>query len=241
MRYDNPAGRLLEVLIKVKQYPKNADARQVWQEIFSLPSRQPGPLLSAKLATTMLLAQQTIDLLAEDHPELADPPPSWAYQVSGAFQTHNVHGHIESFVNNISDDTVNNVRTMAVLLDKGSKRKAINADQLQSIKNELATLLQEVLESAQEDEIKIYLARALRKIIAAIDEYHLTGANPILERIEQTVGHALVDSKYRSFLTDTELGSKILNSLTTASNIVTIAVGMPQLAHGATLLLKGPV
>lgn len=240
MQYDNPAGRLLEILISVKQHPKTMEAREVWSKVFGLSANDMGPALSAKLGKAMLLSQQALDLLAEDHPELLDPPPTWAQQVSVAFQTHNVHGAIDGFANHISSDTIANVRTAAVLLQKGSTRKVLALEELKVVRDDLDALLQEVLASSQPPEIRVYLGRSLRKIIAAIDEYQLTGAAPIYEGLEQALGHAVVDSAYRSFLTDTELGERILSALSAAGNLMTVAVGMPQLAHVATLLLKAP-
>ncbi len=238
MQYDNPAGRLLEILIAVKQHAKNTEAREVWRKVFGLPGNELGPALSAKLGKAMLLSQQALDLLSEDHPELVDTTPSWALQVSGAFQSHNVHGTIDTFSNNISADTIANVRTAAVLLQKGSNRKVLALEELKLVRDNLEALHQEVLASSQPPEIKVFLCRSLRKIIGAIDEYQLTGAAPIFEGIEQAFGHAGLDSEYRSFLTDTELGGRVLNALAAAGNLMTVAVGLPQLAHFTTLLLK---
>lgn len=240
MQYDNPAGRLLEILIAVKQHAKTTEAREVWRKVFGLPGKELGPALSAKLGKAMLLSQQALDLLSEDHPELVDPTPSWALQVSSAFQAHNVHGTIDTFSNNISSDTIANVRTAAVLLQKGSNRKVLELEELKLVRDDLEVLLQEVLASSQPPEIKVFLCRSLRKIIGAIDEYQLTGAAPIFDGIEQAFGHAGVDAAYRSFLTDTELGARVLSALSAAGNLMTVAVGMPQLAHFATLLLKAP-
>src|SRR3989344_3308516 len=109
MQYDNPAGRLLEILISVKQHPRTTEAREVWRKVFGLPGSEMGPALSAKLGKAMLLSQQALDLLAEEHPELVDPPPTWARQVGGPSQTTNVHGEMEIFANNFSKDTMPNV------------------------------------------------------------------------------------------------------------------------------------
>lgn len=239
MQYDNPAGRLLEILVAVKRHPKNAEAREVWRAVFGLPKVDLGPILSAKLGTAMLLSQQALDLLAEDHPELIEPPPSWAIQVSGAFQVHNVHGTIDTFANSISDDTIANVRTAAVLLNKGSNRKVLAKAELAEMKESIEAVLKDVLNTDDlATDLRHYLARALRKIVVAIDEYELTGATPILESIEQAVGHVMVDAEYKSFLRDSELGQRVFNALQAASGIVTIAVGMPALTLAVQQLLK---
>lgn len=239
MKYDNPAGRLLEILLAVSKYEKTTDARTVWSAVFSLPKNESSPLLTARLAQTMLLPHEAIAILEEEHPELASPPPSWVLQVCGAFQVHNVHGPIESFKASISSETLANIRTTAVLLDKGSKRNVLADTELAEMKEAIATVLNEVLEAAElDDDLRVYLARALRKIITNIEEYELTGATPILESIEQTIGHAMVDAKYKSFLSDSALGRRILDALQAASGIVTVAVGIPALAQITQQLLK---
>lgn len=238
MKYDNPAGRLLEVLIKVRQFPLGAQAREVWTTVFELPKSDLPPLLTATLGKAMLLPHEAISMLAEEHPELADPFPTWALQVSAAFQAHNVHSTIDTFSKNITDDTLANIRTTAVLLDKRSKRKILSKAELTEMRERINAVLTDVLASDIEEGLKSYVARALRKILTAIDEYKLGGAQPILESVEQAAGHVMVDPSYRSFLKDAELGQRVLDALQAAGGIVTVATGLPVLAHAAQLFLK---
>lgn len=237
MKYDNPAGRLLEILTAVSKYDKTTDARTVWTEVFSLPRNELSPLLTARLAQAMLLPYEAVSLLAEEHPEL--PTPSWALKVCAAFQVHNVHGAIDSFKSSINAETLANLQTSAVLLDKGSKRKTLSQSELAEMKEAIALVLQDVLEATEiPDDLRVYLGRALRKIITAIEEYELTGATPILEAIEQAVGHAMVDPVYKSFLTDADLGKRVFEALQAAAGIVTVATGMPLLMQAAQQFLK---
>jgi hypothetical protein len=66
-------------------------------------------------------------------------------------------------------------------------------------------------------------------MIISIDEYRLTGALPLLDAIDTTIGHAALEKNYKSFLTDTELGKRLLDTLSSMANVVTVAVGIPQL------------
>ena len=99
-------------------------------------------------------------------------------------------------------------------------------------------VLTDVLASDIEDSLKTYVARALRKILTAIDEYKLGGAQPILESVEQAVGHAMVDPRYKSFLTDADLGKRVLDLLQAAGGLVTVATGLPVLTQAAQQFLK---
>lgn len=240
MKYDNPAGRLHEILLKVKAYGKATPSRQVWQEVLGLPaSEQLSPLMTAKLASTMMLANQALELLRDEHPELIEATPSWASNVCTAFQAHNFNGQIGEFNSYISNETISNVQLTAVLLHKGSKRKTLSSDELAELRDSINSVLDEVLKSAELDsEIRTYLARALRKILTAIEDFQLTGAAPILESIEQAVGHVMVDPEYKNFLINNHLGQRVLDAFQAASCIVTVAVGMPALTQAAQLFLR---
>lgn len=240
MKYDNPAGRLLEILLKVKAHPKNTASREVWQSVLELaPSEILSPLMNAKIATVMSLAHQALELLREEHPELAESTPAWANQVCTAFQVKNLHANISDFTAHISNETISSVRMTAVLLDKGSKRKTLSIDELTEMRDSITIVLNDVLASVELDsEIRTYLARALRKILTAIEDYQLTGAAPILESIEQAVGHAMVDPEYKNFLTNSQLGQRVFDAFQVAGSIVTIAVGLPVLAHTASHFLR---
>lgn len=239
MIHDNPAGRLADILEAVRKRSKAENAQTAWQSVFGLPTSDIGPRLTAKIGMTMSLVQQTLDLMEEEHPELTTRMPSWASQVSNAFQVHNVHGTIDNFNNNISDDTIGNIRLAAALLQKGSNRKLLLNDQLAAMRNSVATVLDEVLAAEDLDaDVRSYVARALRKILLSIEEYKLTGALPILNAVEAAVGHAVFDPKYKTFLTETTLGKRMQDALQAASCVVTVAVGMPALVNTVQLLLK---
>ena len=96
-----------------------------------------------------------------------------------------------------------------------------------------------VLSSEITPDLKKYVIHHLRKILTAIEEYKISGALPILDAVESTIGHAYLDTSYRNFLTSSEVGAKILETLAATANVVTVAVGIPQLAQGFALLASG--
>ena len=122
------------------------------------------------------------------------------------------------------------------LLQAKANTKLIAETDLVSIRERLDAILVEVLSSGQPEEVRRYLARNLRKIIGSIDEYILTGALPLLDAVETALGHAAVDKQYKSFLIDTELGQRLLDTLGSMANVVTVAVGLPQLTQAIALL-----
>ncbi|WP_312409618.1 hypothetical protein [Comamonas sp.] len=237
MQYDNPAGRLHAILTELIAFPDQSQARDAWGKVFRLPKGELGHVLAEKVARTMLLPYEAVAMLNDDHPELHDVSPSWVSRVVSGLISHNVHGTMETLKRHVTPDVLVDLRMTAAMLQKGSRRKLLSEDNLEQIRVKVSDLLAEVLNSDIDEQVKVYLVRSLRKILIAVEEYQLTGATALLENVEQMLGHAGVDAEYKSFLVDTELGKKVLDTLGVAGNLMTVAVGLPQLAMSWQALL----
>lgn len=228
MNYDNPAARLLNLLQIGKQKAKNTTCRVVWEEL--LDTQGNPPLLMSRLGKVMELPQLIIGALQESFPDQGNTWAHWEGQVNAGFMTQNLNATWESFVNHIDEHTIIYLRMTADLLAARSNTKLIADDSLDSIRKDLLAVLNQVLESDQPSEVKKYIVRNLRRMIASIEEYRLTGALPLLDAIDTTIGHMVFDKEYKSFLRDTELGKRLLDTLASMANVVTVAVGIPQLS-----------
>jgi hypothetical protein len=148
----------------------------------------------------------------------------------------NMHGEWQSFISNIDTYTLTYLKMTSSMLQAKVNAKLLTGTDLVSIRGKLDAILVEVLASDLPDEVKKYLVRNLQKIVGSIDEYKLTGALPLLDAVETTFGHAAVDKQYHPFLTDTELGKRLLDTLGALANVVTVAVGLPRLTQAIALL-----
>ncbi|MGR2871218.1 hypothetical protein [Vibrio vulnificus] len=72
-------------------------------------------------------------------------------------------------------------------------------------------------------QFKKYIQHYMQKILTAIDDYLISGAQPILDALEATLGHAVLDPEFKEDLKETETGSKIREVLGDLANVVTIA------------------
>lgn len=234
MNYDNPAARLLALLVEGQKKSGNVPCRKAWEEL--LGTAGDAPLLMSRLGKAMELSRETVLALQEAFPEQGNTWSHWETQVNTAFMVQNLHAHWDTFIGHIDPHTITYLRMSSSLLESKSTTKLIADTDLLGIRTTLDQILSEVLASDHSDEIKKYLIRNLRKLITSIDEYRLTGALPLLDTVETAVGHAAVDMQYRSFLTDTDLGKRLLDALTSMGNVVTVAVGIPQLSQAIALL-----
>ena len=186
----------------------------------------------------MELPALIIEAVQQAFPEEGNTWSHWASQVNAGFMVQNLHAGWDTFINNIDDHSITYLRMTSNLLASKSNTKLIAAESLSAIRGELQRIHDELMESDQPDEVKKYLSRNIRGMIVSIDEYRLTGALPLLDAIDTTVGHALLEKNYKSFLTDTELGRRLLDTLSSMANVVTVAVGIPQLTATYALLAQ---
>jgi hypothetical protein len=234
MDYDNPAARLLTILEAGKTKDVNQNCRNTWGEL--LGSGNDYALLMSRLGHLFELPAQIIQEIEANFPTHRKNSAHWQAQVNNAFYVQALNGNWGSFIGHIDDHTISYLGLTAELLQTKANTKAIADDQILDVRNNIDSLYQEVLASDIPSEIKTFLTRYLRKILCSIDEYFLTGALPILEATGALLGHAFVDEKYRSFLCSEELGNRIFECLTSMANVVTVAVGIPQLTQTIALL-----
>jgi len=235
MNNDNPAARLLAVLEKGKQISPGQPCRQSWQNLLKVSNGE-NALLMSRIGKVMELPEQIILALKDGFPNQGDTWTHWANQVNTAFMVQNINANWDSFINHVDVHTITYLRMAADLLQTKANTKLIADNEIQGVREKINAIYEEILNSELPDEIKKYLIRYLRKIQTGIDEYYLTGAIPLLEAMETMVGHTMVDKDYREFLRDTDLGKKILDTLSSMANVVTVAVGIPQLSQAIALL-----
>jgi hypothetical protein len=234
MEYDNPAARLLSVLQEGKAIPPNTPCRNAWIQILKTGGN--APLLMSRLGKVMELPQETIQAMKDSFPHRAGIWTHWDAQVNTAFSKQNLHGEWNSFIAHIDSHTITYLQMSADLLEERSTTKTIADEKLSELRETLEQLYTETMKADIDEDIKKYLVRHLRKLLVCIDEYRITGALPVLESVEATLGHAYLAPEYKNFLTDTDLGKKLLDTLGSMANVVTVAVGIPQLTQTIALL-----
>ena len=212
MNNDNPAARLVSIFEKGKKIPSNTNCREAWKQI--LGPVESDVMLFSRLGKIMELPEQTIQALVDGFPNQGNTWSHWAGQVNQGFSAQNLNASWDSFINHIDAHSITYLTLASDLLQSKSNTKLIADEQIGSVRERFQALYEEVLTSEDiPDEIKKYVVRYLRKILIGIDEYHLTGALPLLDAVEVMVGHSAVDKNYHDFLTNNELGKRILDTL----------------------------
>ncbi|MCR8932777.1 MULTISPECIES: hypothetical protein [unclassified Pseudomonas] len=220
MENGNPAARLLDVLIEAQGLSRTITARQAWSKI--LDSGTSMALMHERLAKVMNLSEEAFLLVNELFPRQARASQTWKTALDTGFLHQEMNGQFETFIAHLSPTAIDHLTSAADLLEFKTPNKLADT-QIQNFIKTLNELIEEVLSGELEQKVREYLARSLRKVIIALEEYRLGGEIPITSSIDALLGHSAFDSEYRSAISETTIGSKILNVLGGISDAVTVA------------------
>lgn len=223
MENGNPASRLLDVLIEAQGISRTITTRQAWTKI--LDAGKSTALMHERLSKVMNLSEETFQLVNELFPRQARASQTWKTALDTGFLNQEMNGQFESFIAHVSSTAIDHLTSAAELLEFKSPSK-LTSLQIQEFIKSLNELVEEVLSGDLEIKVREYLARSLRKIVTALEEYRLGGEIPIISSIDALLGHSAFDSDYRSAISETTVGSKILNILGGIADAVTVATPM---------------
>ncbi|SFP52521.1 hypothetical protein SAMN05216229_103116 [Geopseudomonas sagittaria] len=237
MAQDNAASRLLDLLIKAKSIDPNTASIHAWEQL--LGAKNNPALLLSRMGKMIALPEQISTTLTNSTETTPGVVQHISNQLYAAFTTHKFSEKWELFINRIDTHMTNYLALASTLLETQIKTKKLDKDELQELREGFVKLLEEVRSSDLPPRLKSYVVLQLHDLVSVLDNYFITGAEPILERIEATIGHAYIDNEYKEFLKDHELGKSLLGCLGAAANLVTVAVGIPQLTQIIQLLQHG--
>ncbi|EOW9269230.1 TPA: hypothetical protein PX805_003695 [Vibrio cholerae] len=111
----------------------------------------------------------------------------------------------------------------AALLENKLETSVIDTEQLDTFRIRVQDLIEHTIKSDLTSEFKKFMTHYLQKILSAINDYLISGAMPILDAVEATLGHAVLDPNFKEALKESETGQKIRDMLGDLANIVTVA------------------
>lgn len=228
---DNAAARLLALLLKAQTFNPDASAKQAWMQLFDLKGDDlnAASTMMSKLGQVMILPHQVRIQVEQFFPSQASSLGHAMTQIQNAFVSQNLNGNWHSFMAHIDLHSINALNMASALLETKLESKLIDIEVLSEFRNQVQTLNDEVIQGVLPAEFKKFMSHYLRRIIDAIGDYFISGAMPILDAVEATLGHAVLDPNFRGELTGSETGqkiSKVLSDLANTAAVATAAAGV---------------
>ena len=223
---DNSAARLLKILDAGKSINSNFPAKQAWGRIFELEeieTSEAESILMSKLGQVMLLPHETMTLVEQYYPTQAPALNHTLAQIQAAFISQNLSDKWHTFIYHIDTHCIDVLSMTAALLENKLETKIIDTEELDSFRIRVQELIDDTIKSDLSSEFKKFMTHYLQKILGAINDYLISGAMPILDAVEATLGHAVLDPNFKEELKESETGQKVRDMLGDLANVVTVA------------------
>jgi len=208
MEKDNPARRLLHILKKVDTISTNENTKRAWFKLLEITNQDDEATLFKQLGKLMTLPNIVLEDVKKYHPSHEKVCVSTIIAINNALYKQDLSGQWKSFRQAIRQETINYLELISTLLDYEYKMNLLEDDKLLDIKKSVDDLIKDVTNSSLDKEFKKIIIKYLKKIIDSIDEYNIMGIEPILEALEVTAGHAILNKEFGQKLNESKLSNK---------------------------------
>jgi hypothetical protein len=229
MKNDNSAARLLAILERARKINPNTTCQAAWDAL--LDAQNDSSKLLSRMGKMIALPEQITSTLSNSSGVNSELLAHISDQFRSAFTYQKTNDKWSEFTTRIDAHLINYLGLASSLLEMQTQTKILSDEEINKLRQNFSDLLEEIRQNNISPRLKAYITQQIYGILSALDDYFITGAEPIMHKIESTVGHALVDKEYKNFLTSEELGKSLLDCLSAAANLVTVAVGIPQIAQ----------
>lgn len=107
-----------------------------------------------------------------------------------------------------------------------SINKTLTDDEIINLKENTRQLLDAVIKLNNLDtKVKVYLIDQLKKILDVLDNYQIYGHEKLVDILEKSIGHVIVDKNYEKFMCDSSQSESWKKYLTDLSAVITLSSG----------------
>ncbi|MNM73894.1 hypothetical protein D3C76_359440 [compost metagenome] len=224
MTYDNPASRILAILGSIHGTQANTPCKNAWCSALGIEAGDDAKLVM-KLSQLMGISLDAVLLMNERFPALKDQTSQWHINFVTALTSQQLNSNIQTFINGYSRKHSDFLRVMEQMIGISAPAE-IDTSLIGEFRNSISNLIDETLASQLEPKAKNYLVKALRRILAALEDYQITGVVPVIESIELVAGHMFTDSHFKNSMS-TDFGNKVFSVIGAIADSIAIATGAP--------------
>lgn len=225
MMTDNPAERLLKILENGKKIGIEKPNKLAWMQVLEVSgdNLNSHSILLSKLGKVMLLPHDILNLVSLHYPAQISGYQYSFNQIQAAFLNQNLNENWHTFMRHIDSHSLNTLSMISALLDQKLETTTIENEKLNLFREKLKKLINETLKSNLSTDFKKFMTHYLNKILNAINDYLISGAMPVMDAIEATLGHAVLNESFKDELKNTDTGKSISQMLADLANTVAIA------------------
>ncbi|MDA5550079.1 hypothetical protein OP862_09950 [Yersinia massiliensis] len=237
-KIDNPAARLHQILLEGSLQDNNLPCRDVWFDILKVSEGTEINLLRA-VANTAELADKIVYIRDDVLKTTRAKSAHWHKQVKKAFGTQNLKSDWGSFNKAIDSLVISELDMLAMIFEQSNSEENLDEEILAEFKDRILILREEIISSELDKGVQYALLALLKKALEAIEMYQITGAGPIMEAVEASIGKVMFDQNLQEEIKSGIIGKQFGSLMGGLANFVTIAQGVKELAGPAITLLLG--
>jgi hypothetical protein len=211
--FDNPAGRLLALILDVRGRNENEAMGVAWANTFNLNyPNDLAPLLERLAFVIRMPAQirEQVALLNLDANVLLKRLP----EVEEALTRLQLGAPLGQFLAPITEATLDNLEVCSAMLHQFRPEVIPSQDDLSDLSESIKELLDEVIAAVVDSDLKSYLAEHLHDMLSAISDYRINGSVGVRHAVERAVGELALRREIQEGLESDEHGKRFWRILT---------------------------
>ena len=215
-------SHLHKIAVSAKDLEHSGTILQGWKRIFGdVPNME----VQRKIGLLYSLIDAAAQEVLEVDPEQLGAVNHWRSQLYAGLSVTSSKSWNE-FRANIDSHTINYLKIQSSLVHVTIPEEEVDYEDLMKARALLLEAIEEIRASEISSEVKLRMIRKIRKIVAAIDDYKLTGNEEVFNQFKS----AIYDAAASEEICKTGLGEKFAQAAEVLANIVACATGIQQLA-----------
>ncbi|PLA74874.1 hypothetical protein CYQ88_04585, partial [Hydrogenovibrio sp. SC-1] len=231
MEINNPAGRLLNILEEGKMIDSKMINRDAWKKLLCHPDDY-DYLLIGRIGKVFALPDEIYKELTLVENNRINAYMSWTKNLESSLNACRLDRPWAEFINTITDQILNPLAMTSEFLSAQRPQFSVEKSELDKISSDSQALLDLIINSSLETNLKSYFIEQLRKIRHAIEEFKITGAAPVIEIVESTFGKFRTNKEaFEDSVNDEGLKHKFWDFMHKTAVVLTVVNGLNQLPN----------
>ena len=228
--YNNPAGRLLNIIEEGKRQPLDKAIYEIWSILLSVPPNNI-TLLLKRLAYVVSLIDEIEHRIKSVNDINHDIFLEWMHNARSAFKDLNLHRPWRFFIESFDEKVIYGLKICADILSRKKPERIVDENLLLDIMEEVDSLITQINDSNFDYNLKDFLLEKLLNIKYALEEYKIKGIKSLENIINSTIGSILIHRNCYEEIQKEDIGSKLWNIINRLVTITNLAQGLDQLFH----------
>ncbi|PYA59595.1 hypothetical protein DMW53_13325 [Serratia marcescens] len=236
---DNPAQTLHNFLSEIKESSRtnNTSLKRAIALQFNLDEKNVH-LIWETVSKLMTLPQKVENIITDYFLDLNIQAPTWMKNVTEIFEKTSLNASVGEFISPLQSQTLIELGLISNIFKMKGQIGEIPSSDLDDLRDDFYEIKESIINSDFSPKLKSEIMHYINTIIRALDDYKITGIEPVISSVEATMGHTVISEEFQRVVTDTNIGQKIKSTLLKSLSVISAVDGVTSIASNAMSLLE---